>query len=104
MGWSDQVENDVSKLRDRVNWLTALVTQSLVGKRVKIACIRHAFKPGVGGCKGSYRHVIASDVSVTVKNYPDENCIVLVEFEYNGETLHAWVNLEEITPIEEESK
>lgn len=105
MGWSDQVENDVSNLRSRVNWLTKFVTRALVGKRVKISHINHAFRSGVGGCKSFYRNVMLSDVNATVKSSPNEDdTIVLVEFEHDGNTLNAWVDLEEITPIEEEGK
>ena len=104
MGWSDQVENDVSQLRYRINWITAFVTRSLIGKRVKVAYIMSVFKPDKLRCKDAYRRIRASDVNATVKKIHIEEGQVLVEFEYDGETLTAWVNLEEITPIEEEGK
>lgn len=104
MGWSDQVENEVSQLRSRVNWLAAFVTRSLIGKRVKIAYIMSAFMPGVGGCVGAYRHVAVSDVTATVVNKLEQDGKLLVEFECDGKTFHAWVDLEEITLIEEEGK
>ena len=104
MGWSDRVENEVSQLRYRINWLTAFVIRSLVGKRVKVSYIADAFIRRVGGYKDAYCRIMASHVKATVKKVHGDEGKVLVEFEYDGETLNAWVNLEEITPIEEEGK